>query len=355
MKHLSISLAIVLMTITLSNCAKLTELISEFGKPNGVEQVTLEIACDDLRGYLKKQTEPTRYLLTEQCTELLTAPLIINKPHTTILGQNTKIKARNTANTPNGFIINEKAFVLGNITLEGFTAPITVSETGSALIFDVSLNDSIHSAVLVGTSKMQYEQEQQLINNEPLISPSFFTRPNLDGFFINKAYGNGHSCNCANALTNVSNGVSVDESTTASLTLCNTDDSVNSINNVVEDPGIGIHAARVGYQGASTVQICGPTELIQTKRAMLVEGNSSIELETGALNIQDYEYFAVAIKEGALNISTSAAITVDRSGVAELCTDSGFLDEGGIPTSPTIGLVIANAREYDCTNCMTCD
>lgn len=351
MKRLSISLALVLIILTLSNCTKVSEVFSKFGKTNEIEQVTQVINCVELRDRLKNQKEPTKYIIEDQCTKSLNEPLIINKPHTTILGNNATIKASRQSNTPNGFIINAKGFVLGNIALEGFTAPITVSETGAALIFNVSLKESFHSAVLVGTSKIQYET--QLINNEPLRIPSFFTGPNLDGFFISNAYGNTQSCNCANAIEDVTNGVSVDESTTASLTICSTDDRVNSIDSVTGDPGIGIHAKRLEVQdtevqGASTIQICGPTDVIGTQKGLQIDGSSSIELNTGTLDIRQYQDFAIVVNKGTLRVNTSnAGITVDDLSRV-LCTDKIFNLSGGVPTIPTISDVVPNAITSNC-------
>lgn len=339
-----------------ASCAK----IIEFFSPSVVKQQEVEIACDKLADSLRTQEEPTKYIITTPCSDLSTSSLVIQQDNTTIIGNNFLLRPSRTGNSPNGFIVNAKNFILGRMTFEGFTAPITVSEGGSALIYGVTIKDSRHTAIAVGTSKHDFPTPPTIGKN------SFFlldhiAKTSLDLKLLSTANAADHdTCECTNAIENANEGVSPTSETGRSLVVCSLPTEPVAINGVTGAPGIGIMASAIpgsdpALQGSVTIDVCGDLTIQNTQRGIYVSDTSSVEIKEGTPTIKNSGHFALAIAKGSIKIHESAGLKLIESRDADVCLNTDFLEaDPEFLIDNSSALVPNPPSEYECDDCKTC-
>ncbi|MGV6818167.1 MAG: hypothetical protein ACWA44_12960 [Thiotrichales bacterium] len=288
--------------------------------------------CGSLPEKLRSQEKPTRYNIINECKFAATdLPVTLDKPHTIIDGNNIVISAPSpNSASPNGFIFEAEDIILANLTMDGFTQPVTVRSKSNSILYNIKLSNSNKLAIYLGdgqaaTEPAPVEQNEGAPEGNPLIWKDKFR-------LISEAYATGEDC------TSVAHTLEAGHTQTAdhvndSLLAC--DVNIASVANL---PAIGILAEGGDLTVDDTLSIENTKKGIYFPAA----GSATVVFNTDVTTISGYTEYGIGLDDFTrVKVSTDAKLIIDNADPdsRDICVRASLLRPKPTDTDPQIYII----------------
>lgn len=282
--------------------------------------------CKFLPIKLKSQNQPTRYNIKNDCIfSESDLPLVVDKPYTIIDGEGITITApASGSSSANGFVLEGEKIILANLSMVGFTQPITVRQKSESTLLNVKLKNSYRHAVYIGNTQIDPPIEPppieqiEVLQQEDQLTVGRFEFLSLLRHIVPAARATGEACTAA-AHTLESGTTESTSDVHASLLSCNVD-----IATVTTPPAIGI-LARGG-----NLRVDDDLSINNVEKGIFLppSGTATIEFSSDQTRIGNYTLYGIGMDDfTGMSVSPGASIVLEKtnSGDSDICARAGLL------------------------------